>query len=309
MLIAYDVALDLVRALRPVVAELRTYSADAADQVERAASSIVLNLAEGDAPPWPRSAALLRHGARQRRRDPRRARSGRCLGLADRECRRRAHCSIASSASCGASPAAAARGIPRSPATPIDRAISSSSSAWLPPRAALDELRKWHQGQALRCEQRGVEPEHDRPCIGETRRTLGSDPHERARWLESPAAFVRREALGKQRGSGSVVDRVGFARVRQRGPEPIPCAVRQVALAVLPPSYPRTGVHCLDAFCDRHRAASRRKSASTTDRRGRGSGMPGRASSKDRIERFDRTWCRNSMDDARAGQPCILARW
>lgn len=57
MLIAYDVALDLVRALRPVVARLRTYSADAADQVERAATSIVLNLAEGG----------RRHG-----RDPRR---------------------------------------------------------------------------------------------------------------------------------------------------------------------------------------------------------------------------------------------
>src|SRR5262252_5306695 len=57
MLIAYQVALDLVRALRPVVAQLRSYSAEAADQVERAASSIVLNLAEGD----------RRHG-----RDPRR---------------------------------------------------------------------------------------------------------------------------------------------------------------------------------------------------------------------------------------------
>src|SRR5262249_59897391 len=57
MLIAYDVALDLVRALRPVVAQLRSYSPAAADQVERAASSIVLNLAEGD----------RRHG-----RDPRR---------------------------------------------------------------------------------------------------------------------------------------------------------------------------------------------------------------------------------------------
>jgi four helix bundle protein len=57
MLIAYDVALDLVRALRPVVAQLRNYSSEAADQVERAASSIVLNLAEGD----------RRHG-----RDPRR---------------------------------------------------------------------------------------------------------------------------------------------------------------------------------------------------------------------------------------------
>jgi four helix bundle protein len=57
MLIAYQVALDLVRALRPVVAQLRGYSSEAADQVERAASSIVLNLAEGD----------RRHG-----RDPRR---------------------------------------------------------------------------------------------------------------------------------------------------------------------------------------------------------------------------------------------
>jgi four helix bundle protein len=57
MFVAYDVALDLIRALRPVVAQLRKHSSDAADQVERAASSIVLNLAEGD----------RRHG-----RDPRR---------------------------------------------------------------------------------------------------------------------------------------------------------------------------------------------------------------------------------------------
>src|SRR5215813_3910246 len=57
MLAAYEVALDLVRALRTVVAQLRKYSPDAADQVERAASSIVLNLAEGG----------RRHG-----RDPRR---------------------------------------------------------------------------------------------------------------------------------------------------------------------------------------------------------------------------------------------
>jgi four helix bundle protein len=47
MLVAYTVALDLIRALRPVVAQLRMHSPDAADQVERAASSIVLNLAEG----------------------------------------------------------------------------------------------------------------------------------------------------------------------------------------------------------------------------------------------------------------------
>ena len=57
MLVAYDVALDLVRALRPVVGQLRQYSADAADQVERASSSIVLNLAEG----------FRRHGREPRR--------------------------------------------------------------------------------------------------------------------------------------------------------------------------------------------------------------------------------------------------
>jgi len=57
MLVAYDVALDLVRALRSVVVQLRKYSPEAADQVERAASSIVLNLAEGN---------------RRRGRDPRR---------------------------------------------------------------------------------------------------------------------------------------------------------------------------------------------------------------------------------------------
>ena len=48
MLVAYTVALDLVRALRPVVAELRQWSADAANQIERAANSVVLNIAEGD---------------------------------------------------------------------------------------------------------------------------------------------------------------------------------------------------------------------------------------------------------------------
>jgi four helix bundle protein len=47
MLVAYTVALDLIRALRPIIVELRKYSADAADQVERAASSIAHNLAEG----------------------------------------------------------------------------------------------------------------------------------------------------------------------------------------------------------------------------------------------------------------------
>ena len=47
MFVAYDVALDLIRALRPVIAQLRSHSAEAGSQVERAASSIVLNLAEG----------------------------------------------------------------------------------------------------------------------------------------------------------------------------------------------------------------------------------------------------------------------
>jgi four helix bundle protein len=47
MLVAYTVALDLIRALRPVVGQLRKYSPEAADQVERAASSIAHNLAEG----------------------------------------------------------------------------------------------------------------------------------------------------------------------------------------------------------------------------------------------------------------------
>jgi len=37
------------------------------------------------APPWPRSEALLRHVARQRRRDPRRARPGGRVGLAGRQ--------------------------------------------------------------------------------------------------------------------------------------------------------------------------------------------------------------------------------
>ena len=48
MLVAYEVALDLIRALRPVIAQLKMHSPAAADQVERAASSVVLNLAEGD---------------------------------------------------------------------------------------------------------------------------------------------------------------------------------------------------------------------------------------------------------------------
>ena len=47
MLIAYTNALELIRALRPVVDQLRLQSADAADQIERAATSIANNVAEG----------------------------------------------------------------------------------------------------------------------------------------------------------------------------------------------------------------------------------------------------------------------
>lgn len=46
--VAYNVALDLVRALRPIVEQLRSVSRDLADQIERAGTSIVLNLGEGN---------------------------------------------------------------------------------------------------------------------------------------------------------------------------------------------------------------------------------------------------------------------
>ena len=46
--IVYNVALELVRSLRPIIAELRTHSSNIADQIERAATSIVLNIGEGN---------------------------------------------------------------------------------------------------------------------------------------------------------------------------------------------------------------------------------------------------------------------
>lgn len=46
--IVYNVALELVRSLRPIVAELRTHSSNIADQIERAGTSLVLNLGEGN---------------------------------------------------------------------------------------------------------------------------------------------------------------------------------------------------------------------------------------------------------------------
>ena len=45
--VAYEVALELVRALAPVVAQIKCHSGDLADQIVRAASSVTLNLAEG----------------------------------------------------------------------------------------------------------------------------------------------------------------------------------------------------------------------------------------------------------------------
>ena len=44
---AYEVALAMVSALRPAVAALVRQDKDLADQIRRAASSVVLNLAEG----------------------------------------------------------------------------------------------------------------------------------------------------------------------------------------------------------------------------------------------------------------------
>jgi four helix bundle protein len=47
MFIAYNVSLDLVRGLRPVIPQLRRHDAELADQRHRAATCIVLNLGEG----------------------------------------------------------------------------------------------------------------------------------------------------------------------------------------------------------------------------------------------------------------------
>lgn len=45
--VAYTNALELVRTLVPIIAALKKHSAEQADQLERAASSVVLNIAEG----------------------------------------------------------------------------------------------------------------------------------------------------------------------------------------------------------------------------------------------------------------------
>ena len=47
MLVAYTNAIDLIRALRPIVEQLKPHSANLADQLERAATSVAHNIAEG----------------------------------------------------------------------------------------------------------------------------------------------------------------------------------------------------------------------------------------------------------------------
>ena len=47
MLIAYKVALEMVSLLRPIVDQMKVLNLDCAKQLQRAASSTVLNLGEG----------------------------------------------------------------------------------------------------------------------------------------------------------------------------------------------------------------------------------------------------------------------
>jgi four helix bundle protein len=47
MFITYDVSLDLIRSLRDIVPAIKKYDKDLADQLQRAASSVSLNLGEG----------------------------------------------------------------------------------------------------------------------------------------------------------------------------------------------------------------------------------------------------------------------
>lgn len=47
MLTAYQVSLDLIRELRPIVVALKQYDRDLAGQLQRAATSVTLNLGEG----------------------------------------------------------------------------------------------------------------------------------------------------------------------------------------------------------------------------------------------------------------------
>ena len=47
MFVAYEISIELNRAVRPIVEQIQRYDGDLADQLKRAASSITLNLSEG----------------------------------------------------------------------------------------------------------------------------------------------------------------------------------------------------------------------------------------------------------------------
>ena len=155
MLVAYEVALDLVRALRPVVVQLRNFSSEAADQVERAASSIVLNLAEGgrhhgrDPRPSSRwhTAAPGRSSARS---------TWRMRGAGRSKALRPVRCSIESWPCCGGSLAAAAPGTPHTPHPAAVRGRTDANAARGPPV----DRRGSRSGSAV---QEVVEAEQDRP--------------------------------------------------------------------------------------------------------------------------------------------------
>lgn len=46
-LVAYEVALELVQELRPILERVKKHDSNLADQMRRAATSVVLNLSEG----------------------------------------------------------------------------------------------------------------------------------------------------------------------------------------------------------------------------------------------------------------------
>ena len=47
MFVTYEVSLDVIRSLRPLLEKIQREDRDLADQIKRAASSVTLNLAEG----------------------------------------------------------------------------------------------------------------------------------------------------------------------------------------------------------------------------------------------------------------------